>query len=221
MKKFKPVVLSLAFLVCISSVIQLGVAELTITRWDLEHTVKDYNFPYPEPPTELFRYKVLLIIQTESDGKWDTDAYYRIDYIITLTSINESFQNEGYTIAFEEPGIPIGTESRIIKGSTNVSAEYPGTLTVETRAPSDSGRYTISGSCKIRLYRNSESTWIDNWQYAGESIGIDVVPAPNYVPIILVGVGVAVTTVSVLGYFGYRFRKKKTVKAESISKPQS
>jgi len=164
-----------------------------------------------------------MIIETEPNGEWKTNTFYQIDYIISLTYVNESLANgQEVSLFFYNPMLLVddwifGTgDYKIIKNSTSVWIGHDGTLTI---------KYSIKGGDRLQLkamlnyqilkdnkmwfpytnalgmdWRSQEPIWID--------IEKETATSPDYtVPLLYTAIGVAIVIIPLGTYLIYKSKK--------------
>jgi len=164
-------------------------------------------------------FRVKMVIETEANGAWKTNTLYQIDYLITLTYLNESLINrQGFSLFFYEPlllvdGYIFGTgDHETVVNSTSVWAGHDGILTL---------RYGVKGGERLRLnallqYQvfKDNTVWIQgvDW-HSTEPIWIDLEKesstSPDYTtPILYTVLGIVIALVPTGTYLVYKSRKK-------------
>jgi hypothetical protein len=196
----------------------------TVSIVNASSITREYDQDYYELGFKDFSFKVRMTIETESNGAWKTDTDYQVDYMITLTYLNESrLDSNSFRIHFYSPvllinRIPFASDHyEITKNETFVGQGQIGTLTVRYR---HMWAMRVETKCWIRYdaYDSVRGTIIggDYW-HQPEPIWIDILKketesgnASDYVnPIPYIGVGIVIVALPIGAYFIYKSRKTK------------
>ena len=208
-------VLVLVLILSLSSLISIANASSITKEYDA-----DLSFEYGHTSQTILTFHVEMIIETEADGKWKSDTFYQIDYIISLTYLNESIignQEFGY-LFFHDPLLLIndwilGTgKLETVANSTRVWFGHTGTETL---------RYSINGGNRIQLkpmlnyqvFNSTDKTIFESLDWhSTEPIWMDLEsvtsPSPDYItPLLYVAIGVVIAAVPAAIYLFYKSRK--------------
>jgi hypothetical protein len=162
---------------------------------------------------------VEMVIETEPSGKWKTDTFYQIDYIITLTYLNESLiSRQGFSLFFYDPMILVDGwimgvgDHQIITNSTTVFFGQDGTLALKY-ATKGNERLQLKAMLNYQIIKNYTVWASPDWR-SSEPIYIDIEeqssPSLDYTtPFLYIAVGVVIAVVPTASYLLYKSRKTK------------
>jgi len=165
-------------------------------------------------------FHVKMVIETEPSGKWKTDTFYQIDYIVTLTYLNESLiSRQGFSLFFHDPIILVDDwiygvfgDHEILKNTTTVYFGQDGTLTLKYKTNVNE-RLQLKGMLNYQIFNNYTVWASPDWR-SSEPIYIDIEekssPSPDYTtPFLYIAVGIVIAVVPTASYLAYKSRKTK------------
>jgi hypothetical protein len=184
---------------------------------------KEYEYSYiwfnPDISTLLFRFKVKVIIETEADGTWIPDIWYRIDFIISLDYINHS---EIKYLIFYAPSLICLTYYAYEPISNRTCMEYSGQMNflcfkAKAYPQAFNPRLFIKPSMNIN-YTYSKTGWSHSLFWCGEEpIYINKKESPEVLQPFSVTIGVVIGLVIGVGstLLGIKIGEKRAEKKKA------
>jgi hypothetical protein len=158
-----------------------------------------------------------MIIETEANGKWKTDTFYQIDYIISLTYLNENIiDKQSLRLLFYNPMVIVndwifGTgDYQFIKNETSVFMGYDGTQTLKINVKGGE-RIQLKAMLNYQVLKDNQEWYSHGEWRSQEPIWIDIekeiVPSPDYTIPLIVAIG-AIASISIGTYFIHKTKRK-------------
>jgi hypothetical protein len=224
MKPYLFGIMTLMIIVSLSSIV--SVVNASVTR--------EFDYDYYETWAGQYQYKdfsfhVKMIIETETNESWKPNNKYQIDFVITLTFLNESRVDAStFKIHFYAPALTIddylfdsaSSVYEIVRNETLVSQGQIGTITVKYSYgfPWNVQRLQVKSWIRFDAYDNVKGTILGGWTWnQPEPIWIDLVnieslnTSNNINPLVYVGIGIVIGAVPVATYQIYKSRKTKQI----------
>jgi len=184
---------------------------------------REYEQDFYELGYRVFSFKIRVVIETELYDMWKLRTPYRIDFIITITYLNETiFHREGFKLHFYKPHLFLVDRIyepiyEIIKNETDVQIGQIGTLTVRFEQRVHEQRLPLKGFIQYSVYQNNELQFGGNYWNFPEPIWIDIeeetVSTTDYLnPITYICIGIVIVALPIGTYFIYKSRKSKEKK---------
>jgi hypothetical protein len=164
-------------------------------------------------------FDVTATIETEPNGNWIVNHTYKVDWLITMTYLNESIYNrDDFAIVFSNPVNPIYDtvqQSTVISG-TPVTSQNSGTLSM-TSTPERGINFELNSAFDLKAYYDENIVTSGSWlqSYENAPIQIDIVnnqpESTNTSPIepIYAYAMVIVAVIIAIGIGAYAYAKKK------------